>query len=50
MVTIGTWKQMRRYHGDYLAKVTHWFEVPLLVLLAVRHDDLCTHSSCKVEC
>jgi len=50
ITVIGIWKQMQRYHGDYLAEVAHWLEVPLLVLFTVRHDDLRAHSSCKVEC
>ena len=47
MDVIAKWKQMQHYHGDYLTKVTHWFKVSFLILLAVRHDDLRTHSSCR---
>lgn len=38
---------MKRYHGDYLAEITHWFEVSFIVLFAVRHDNLRAHSSCN---
>lgn len=38
---------MEHYHGDYLAEITHRLEVPFLILLAVRHNNLCTHSGCN---